>query len=66
MEIGEVYKGQQPDQRTKNSRRPQTQRENPAPGVVLQLVPKQKVCLVVDMVNLYLGNSQPLAAFIPT
>ena len=46
MEMGNVSKRQQPDQKAENSGRPpmglQQREKNPAPGGVLQLAPKQK------------------------
>ena len=48
--MGNISKRQQPDQRADNSWRPPmglpTQQENPAPGGVLPLAPKQKCILV--------------------
>ena len=50
MEMGNVSKRQQPNQRAENIRRPlsgsSTQRENLTPGDVLKLAPKQKCVLV--------------------
>ena len=52
IEMGNMPKRQQPDQRADKSRSPpkgiSTQRENPAPGGRMQLVPNKKRCALVQ------------------